>query len=313
MTAPSRHITVAPAPLAAAAAQALIARLNAELTERYPNPEDRHFGLTQEQVGGRSGVFLVAALDGEPAGCGALRRLEDGTGELKRMFVVPEARRHGVGRRVLIELELHARRLGLRRLVLETGVRQHEAMAMYERAGFGRIPCFGEYERSAASVCLGKDLAAVRRAGPDDAGALVELCAGLFAEDGGRRDATIDAGWPARGARDYFAAAMCGEEGTLCLVAEAGGAPAGYLVGRLREPVDPRPVRVAVLESMYVLPARRREGVGAALVDGFRAWAAERGAARLTVTAYATNAEAIRFYEREGFAPRSVTLESGPA
>jgi putative acetyltransferase len=312
MSLPSRHVTVGPAPLASAPAQGLIARLNAELTERYPNPEDRHFGLTQEQLSGRSGVFLVAALDGEPVGCGALRRLDDATGELKRMFVAPEARRLGVGRRVLVELELRARRLGLRRLVLETGVRQHEAMAMYERAGFERIPCFGEYERSAASVCLGKDLAAVRRAGPDDTGALVELCAGLFAEDGGRRDATVDAGWPARGARDYFAAAMGGEGGALCLVAVAGGARAGYVVARLREPVDARPVRVALLESMYVLPERRREGIGAALVDGFRAWAAERGAERLSVTTYATNADAIRFYEREGFAPRSVTLESGP-
>lgn len=160
MSDPPRPIAVAPAALGSAAAQALIARLNAELTERYPNPEDRHFGLTQEQVSGSNGVFVVATQDGEPVGCGALRRLDGATGELKRMFVAPEARRRGVGRGVLTALELHARELGLRRLVLETGVRQHEAMAMYERAGYDRIPCFGEYERSAASVCLGKDLPA---------------------------------------------------------------------------------------------------------------------------------------------------------
>ena len=72
-----RHLAIAPAPLGGAEARTLIARLNAELTERYPNAADRHFGLTEEQVTGGSGVFLVATLDGEPVGCGALRRLDD--------------------------------------------------------------------------------------------------------------------------------------------------------------------------------------------------------------------------------------------
>src|SRR5215471_19533239 len=67
-----RHLAIAPAPLGGAEARTLIARLNAELTERYPNAADRHFGLTEEQVTGGSGVFLVATLDGEPVGCGAL-------------------------------------------------------------------------------------------------------------------------------------------------------------------------------------------------------------------------------------------------
>jgi putative acetyltransferase len=153
------HLTIAPAPLSSPAAKALIARLNAELTERYPSPEDRHFELSEEQVAGTSGVFVVAALDGEPVGCGALRRLDDATGELKRMFVAPQTRRLGVGRGLLAELERRARGLGLRRLVLETGVRQHEAMAMYERAGYTQIACFGEYEGGSASVCMEKLLA----------------------------------------------------------------------------------------------------------------------------------------------------------
>jgi putative acetyltransferase len=160
MVHPLALLTIAPESLASPAAADLIARLNAELTERYPDPKDRHFDLTAEQVAEGEGVFLVARLDGEPVACGALRRLEPGTGEIKRMYVAPSQRGLGVGRRVLGELERHAHRLGLRRLVLETGVRQQEALALYERFGFQRIELFGEYLGSAASICMAKDLEA---------------------------------------------------------------------------------------------------------------------------------------------------------
>jgi GNAT superfamily N-acetyltransferase len=158
MTSPTDQLTIVPEPLSSPDAQALIARLNQELTERYPAPEDRHFDLTAEQVGEGQGIFLVARREGTPIGCGALRRLDDATGELKRMYVAPEARRGGVGRAVLLELERRARSLGLRRLVLETGDLQHEAIGLYLGAGFARIPRFGEYLHSRASVCMGKDL-----------------------------------------------------------------------------------------------------------------------------------------------------------
>jgi GNAT superfamily N-acetyltransferase len=103
---------------------------------------------------------------------------------------------------------------------------------------------------------------------------------------------------------------VIGDVRLLGLVAEAGGAPAGYLVGRMRAPGGVRPIRVADLEAMYVLPDQRRHGVGAALVREFRAWAAGQRADRLSVTAYAANVDAIRFYEREGFAARSLSLEA---
>ncbi|MCT9108423.1 GNAT family N-acetyltransferase [Streptomyces mirabilis] len=61
---------------------------------------------------------------------------------------------------------------------------------------------------------------------------------------------------------------------------------------------------------MYVRPAYRRDRIGRRMVDEFRSWAKESGAASAQVTAYASNAEAIRFYERNGFAPQSVTLEA---
>jgi len=152
------RLTIASEPLSSSDAQVLIGRLNAELTVRYPDPDDRHFELTEAQVGDGSGVFLVARSGGEPVACGALRRVDEVTGEVKRMYVLPGARRGGVGRRLLAELERQARLMDIRRLVLETGERQSEAIRLYEVAGFARIPCFGEYEGSPMSVCMEKAL-----------------------------------------------------------------------------------------------------------------------------------------------------------
>ncbi|HEY4025897.1 MAG TPA: GNAT family N-acetyltransferase [Candidatus Dormibacteraeota bacterium] len=155
---PCHRLTLAPVPLSNPEAQALIGLLDAELTERYPNPADNHFELTAEQVSGEHGVFLVARIGDQAVGCGALRSLDDVTGEIKRMYVTPSARRSGVARCLLAELERHAHRLGLRRLVLETGAAQPESIGLYQRAGFGRIPRFGEYADSPASVCMAKTL-----------------------------------------------------------------------------------------------------------------------------------------------------------
>jgi putative acetyltransferase len=151
-------LVIAPEPLGSPDVQALIARLDAEITDRYPNPEDNFFQLAEDQVDGRHGVLLVARVDGEPVGLGALRRLDPTSGEIKRMYVAPSARGGGVGARILAELERHARALGMRRLLLETGERQVEAVRLYQRAGFARVPCFGEYVNAPLSLCMGKDL-----------------------------------------------------------------------------------------------------------------------------------------------------------
>jgi putative acetyltransferase len=139
-------------------AQELIFSLNNELSERYPEPGATHFQLAAEEVADGRGAFLVAYLDSRAVACGALRTIEPGLGEIKRMFVRPTARGRGIGRAVLDALEAEARQLGLRRLVLETGSRQAEALALYQRAGYSRIPAFGDYLDSPLSVCMAKDL-----------------------------------------------------------------------------------------------------------------------------------------------------------
>lgn len=144
--------------LESATVQALIRDLNAELTKQYPEEGANHFRLDPDEVAEGRGALLVAYLDDAPVGCGAVRRIEADAGELKRMYVVPSARGRGIGRLILNALESEARKLGVRRLVLETGSRQREAMALYSRAGFQHIPSFGEYASSPLSVCMSKEL-----------------------------------------------------------------------------------------------------------------------------------------------------------
>jgi GNAT superfamily N-acetyltransferase len=101
-------------------------------------------------------IYLIAFSDGGPVGCGALRRLDDRTAEIRRMYVLCQARRTGIARGILVRLEIEASRLGYEALLLETGNRQHPAMSLYESYGFTRIPAFGPYVNDPASVCYSK-------------------------------------------------------------------------------------------------------------------------------------------------------------
>jgi GNAT superfamily N-acetyltransferase len=87
-----------------------------------------------------------------------VRRLAADVAEIKRMYVVPAWRGRRVGAVILTALAAEACALGVSRLVLETGERQPEAIALYRRAGFTVIPRFGEYVDSALSLCMEKSL-----------------------------------------------------------------------------------------------------------------------------------------------------------
>ena len=155
----SESITIARADLTADVGRALIDALNAELSGIYPEAGATHFCLDHEEVTGGRGAFLIVYLEGTPVGCGALRLLDPETAELKRMYVTPALRGRGLGRRLVAALEAEARALGVRRLVLETGVRQDAALALYRATGFHPIPLYGEYCLSPdTSVCLGKEV-----------------------------------------------------------------------------------------------------------------------------------------------------------
>jgi len=143
----------------------LAGALHEEMEERYHGDDDDGepavgaFELSRPA----GGAFLLARIKGRPVGCIGLRRYDDDVGEIKRTYVVPDARRRGVGRVLLSALEAHARRLGYRAIILETGERQPEALALYESHGYGRIPNYGHWKDSPLSVCFEKRLVT-----PDD-------------------------------------------------------------------------------------------------------------------------------------------------
>jgi putative acetyltransferase len=145
--------------LASQEAARLIAALNAELTAMFPEPGATHFSLAPSQVLDGDGAFLIAYLDDVAVGCGAVRRLDETTAELKRMYVNPSVRGRGLGRALVEALEREAKRLGVTNVVLETGTRLAPAIRLYEALGYARIPLFGEYLRSPdTSLCFGKSL-----------------------------------------------------------------------------------------------------------------------------------------------------------
>ena len=95
--------------------------------------------------------FFTARLDGETAACGGVG-FYDGYAELKRMYTKPEARGRGVAQALLARLEQEARAAGHSRLMIETGIYQHEAMRFYEKAGFARCGAFGPYAAMAPNA-----------------------------------------------------------------------------------------------------------------------------------------------------------------
>jgi putative acetyltransferase len=138
-----------------------VALMNAqqqELRALYQDTDERTEPFDPAILSGEGSVLLVWTEDhdglGELLACGALKRWDSGSAEVKRMYTRPEARGRGLGREVLNGLILQGRQLGYERLLLETGDLQAEAIRLYETAGFTRIPNFGYYVGIDNSLCF---------------------------------------------------------------------------------------------------------------------------------------------------------------
>jgi GNAT superfamily N-acetyltransferase len=142
----------------------LIAQVQRVYVERYGDEDATP--VEPGEFAPPHGGFLVGYRDSEPVVCGGWRAHEaadgpgfaDGDAEVKRMYVVPSARGAGHARALLAVLESAARAAGRRRMVLETGTLQPEAIALYTSSGYERIDNFGTYRCEPSCRCYGRKL-----------------------------------------------------------------------------------------------------------------------------------------------------------
>jgi GNAT superfamily N-acetyltransferase len=139
-------------------AAGLLRQMRAEALLRYGDVLDASVPATNQPLAAR-GAFFIAQVEGKAVACAALHPMGAEVAEVKRMYVIPEARRRGVARRLLAELEARAAMLGFTALRLETGNRQPEAIALYESSGFRRIAPYGSHVDYPLSICFEKALA----------------------------------------------------------------------------------------------------------------------------------------------------------
>lgn len=135
----------------------LIEDLNTYLLSLYKPDQCHH--LTIRELAGDNVTFFTARIDGELVGCGALRRIDERMSEVKRMYVLPSLQGRGIGRRLLDAIEARALDQGTGTLVLETGVEQPDAVALYEKNGFTQRGAYLDYVEDGISIFMEKRIA----------------------------------------------------------------------------------------------------------------------------------------------------------
>lgn len=309
----------------------------AELRALYGDDDIGH------EMTGDGIVAMVVLRDGDVAvACGALRaapELGAGTGELKRMYVVPSYRGQGLARRVLDELEAAAPAHGLRRLVLETGALQAAAIGLYLAAGYVPIDRFPPYEDETTSRCLAKDLpehggrARARQAGAPGsartdavdearadgvAGLVVDRLAWMDDEAVELRRLMAETLRGFYGPVGYFAdgetlaAADRAEAGRslVVLVVRDGEQTLGTL--SLSAAPEDRPADWGELERLLVLPAARGRGVARLLLQEAEAEARARGLSTLTLSTGYRQLPAMQLYLSSGYRIVAPTGDAWP-
>jgi GNAT superfamily N-acetyltransferase len=150
--------TLRPLPYDDPLAQYLIEQVQQEYVRRYGGRDAA--AVEPAEFLPPHGLFLVAEVDGVPAGCGAWRALPSGQAEIKRVYVAPEFRRRGIAQLVVAALEEGAAAAGHAEVVLNSGREQPEALALYADLGYGPVPGYGVYACAPGAVFLGKALTA---------------------------------------------------------------------------------------------------------------------------------------------------------
>ncbi|MDJ0646156.1 MAG: GNAT family N-acetyltransferase [Flavobacteriaceae bacterium] len=133
----------------------LVALLDTDLAER--DGEDHAFYDQYNKIDALKHT-IVLYKDKVPVGCGAIKKFDAESMEVKRMYTLPIHRGKGYGTQVLTELEVWAKELGYVKCVLETGKRQPEAIELYTKRGYLQRPNYGQYIGIENSVCFEKNL-----------------------------------------------------------------------------------------------------------------------------------------------------------
>ncbi len=134
---------------------ALVQQLDADLAKR--DGKDHSFYAQFNKIAAIKHV-VVSYVNETPIGCGAIKEQAPDTMEVKRMFTLPQGRGKGIATKILSELENWAKELSYAKCVLETGKRQPEAIALYQKNGYKIVPNYGQYVGVENSVCFEKIL-----------------------------------------------------------------------------------------------------------------------------------------------------------
>ena len=115
-----------------------------------------HQFYTQFNKTDQINYVIIAYLNSKAVACGAIKKYDENTMEVKRMFTSTESRGKGLASRILAELQNWAQEMDYTRLILETGIRQKEAISLYTKTNFILIPNYGQYEGMETSICFEK-------------------------------------------------------------------------------------------------------------------------------------------------------------
>lgn len=135
--------------------QELILLLDNELNLRYGNIQEQYNAFNKIDS---IDTVVIGYIVNKPVGCGCFKDFGDDTIEIKRMIVKSESRGSGIAELILTELEKWAIEKGFSKSVLETGIKQPDAIRFYTKLGYTRIDNYGQYKDNQNSVCMGKEL-----------------------------------------------------------------------------------------------------------------------------------------------------------
>lgn len=274
----------------------LLGELQLEYVRRYGGPDDNE--LHPAEFVAPRGTFLLARDEGRAVGMGGWRTL-DGSypgirpddAEIKRMYVRDTARRRGIARRLLGALERTATDAGRRRIVLETGTAQPEAIALYEASGYTPMTeRYGRYAHTEFARYYSKVLPPLRLATSSDLPLLqdIERAAGApFAEIG--MTVVADDEPPSIEELQHYC-----DDDRAWVHLDSGNRPDAYLIVDV---VD----GYAHIEQVSVHPAHAHRGIGRMLIEHAAQWARDRGHRALTLTTYVDVPWNGPYYERLGF------------